>query len=99
MDRPMLERGPPDRRAASRADHVPPPVLAELGAGSILGEKPKHLAIEPRKEPTLGPGQPGGVLDEGLEHRLEIERGAADHLEHFAGRRLLLERDPQLAVA
>ena len=27
-----------------------------------------------------------------VEHRLQIERRAADHLEHLGGRRLLLER-------
>ena len=50
-------------------------------------------------ERTLGLAQPDRVLGQRLEHRLEIERGPADHLEQLAGRRLLLERHPQLAVA
>ncbi len=39
------------------------------------------------------------ILGQRLEDRLEIEGGPADHLEELTGRRLLLERDPQLAVA
>ena len=94
VDDPALERGPSDRRAASGADDVLSPVLAELGTGPIVRKKPEHLAVETRQQTALGPGQPGRVLDEGLEHGLEIERGAADHLEDFAGGRLLLQRDP-----
>ena len=99
MDSPTLESGSPDRRASPRADHVPPPVLAEFRTDPILRERLEHLTVESLKQPSLGPGQPRRVLDEGFQHGLEIERRAADHLEHFAGRRLLLERDPQLTVA
>src|SRR5438552_6890032 len=99
MDCSTLESGSPDRRASPRRDHVPPPVFAKFGTDPILRERLEYIAVESLKEPALGPGQPGGVLDEGLQHGLEIERRAADHLEHFAGRRLLLERDPQLTVA
>ena len=99
MDSPKLESRSPDRRASPRADHVPPPVLAEFGTDPILRERLKHLTVESLKQPSLGPGQPRRVLDEGFQHGLEIERRAADHLEHFAGRRLLLQRLRQLAVA
>ena len=85
--RPIVEPRP-------GADHVLSPVLAELGTGPIVRKKPEYLAVETRQKTALGPGQPGRVLDESLEHRLEIERGAADHLEHFAGGRLLLQRHP-----
>src|SRR5438132_3973167 len=99
MDRAALEGGPPDRRAASGTYHVPPPVLAECGTGPVVREKSKDLTVESREKAPLAPGQSGPVLDEWLEHGLGIERRAAYHLEHFAGRRLLLERHPQLVVA
>src|SRR5262245_1839684 len=46
----------------------------------------------------LSLAEPHSVLGHRLEHRLEIEGGPPDHLEELAGRRLLLERDSQLAV-
>ncbi len=98
VERPALEGGPTDCGAASRPDHVPLPELAVRGGSPVLREEPEHLAVEPRDEGPLGPGQPGRVLDQGLEHRLQIERRAADHLEHFAGRGLLLQGEPQLGV-
>jgi hypothetical protein len=92
MDRLALERGPPDRRSSSGTDHIPLPVLADLGRGAIPGEDPKHLAVEASQQPPLGPGQPGRVLDEGVEHRLKVERRATDDFQDFARGCLLLER-------
>src|SRR5262245_35523159 len=40
--------------------------------------------------------QSGGGLDQRVEHRLQIEGGAADHLEHVGGGGLLLQRLAQL---
>jgi hypothetical protein len=41
--------------------------------------------------------QPGGRLDQGIKHRLQIERRAADDLEHVGGGSLLLQRLVALA--
>ncbi len=65
----------------------------------MFGEKAEHLPVEPGDQGPLGSGQPRGILDEGVEHRLQIERRAADRLQHLAGRRLLLQRFRQLVVA
>src|SRR5215472_5671087 len=40
--------------------------------------------------------QPRGRLDQRIEHRLQIERRAADDLEYVGGGGLLLQRFPQL---
>jgi hypothetical protein len=37
-------------------------------------------------------GEPRRVLDQNLEHRIQVERRAADRLQHLARRRLPLER-------
>src|SRR6266545_7005260 len=56
------------------------------------------LTVEAVDETAFGLTQPDRVLGQRLEDRPEVEGGPADHLEDLAGRRLLLERDPQLAV-
>ena len=52
----------------------------------------KDLPVEPPDDPLIGVAESRGVLHEGSQHRLEVEGRAADHLEDFAGRRLLLTR-------
>jgi hypothetical protein len=43
-----------------------------------------------------GLAQPRRRLDKRIEHHLQIEGRAADHLEHVGGGGLLLQRFPQL---
>jgi hypothetical protein len=45
---------------------------------------------------TIGVAQPRRRFHQGIEHGLQIEGRAADHLEHVGGRRLLLQRLAQL---
>src|SRR5437773_7240622 len=59
----------------------------------------QDLTVEAEDQGAFGGAEPDGVLGQRLEDWLKIGRGAADHLEELAGRRLLLEGDPQLAVA
>ena len=63
------------------------------------GHDSQELTVEAEDQRTLGLAQPDRVLGQRVEDRLEVEGGPPDHLEQLAGRRLLLERDPQLAVA
>ena len=44
----------------------------------------------------IGIAKPDGRLAQRIEHRLQIEGRAADHLEHVSGGGLLLERFAQL---
>ena len=72
--------------------------LYQLRREPVVGCRAKYLAVKPQDDSTLSAAQPRRVLHEGFEHWLEVERRAADHLEHLAGRRLLLQRLGQLAV-
>ena len=71
----------------------------ELGGDVVGGHDPQNLTVEAEDQRALGLAQPDRILGQRLEDRLEVERGPADHLEQLAGRRLLLQRHPQLAVA
>src|SRR5262245_30236770 len=64
----------------------------------MVGHESQNLTVEALNERAFGIAQPDRVLGQGLEHRLELERGPPDHLEQLAGRRLLFERDAQLVV-
>ena len=92
------------RRAPSRcprpgADGILLDECSELGGGVVGGHPSQDLTVEAADERALGLAEPDRVLGQRLEDRLQIERRPPDHLEQLAGRRLLLERDPQLAVA
>ena len=71
----------------------------ELRGDVLDRHHPQHPSVEARDHRSLRLAQSDRVLGQGLEHRLQIEGGPPDHLEQLAGRGLLLERDPQLAVA
>ena len=94
-------RGRSARRGAlaSGRDGVPLDEVPELGGDVVSGHHSQELTIEAQDERPLGLAQPDRVLGQRLEDRLEVEGGPADHLEQLAGRRLLLEGHPQLAVA
>jgi hypothetical protein len=51
-----------------------------------------QLTVRPEDEPLLGRAKLRRVFDQSFENRLEVERGAADGLEHVGGGRLLLQR-------
>src|SRR5262245_36433591 len=66
---------------------------------SVVARHPaQNLAVEAEDECPLSLAEPHRVLGECLEDGLEIERGSADHLEQFAGRRLLLVRLADLSM-
>ena len=52
----------------------------------------QSLAVEAKDVRAAGPAQPRRTFDYSFEHGLEIERGAANDLEHASGGRLLLQR-------
>ena len=73
--------------------------LGDLGGGVVGGHHAQELPVEAEDERAFRLAQPDGVLGQRLEDRLEVEGGSPDHLEQLAGGRLLLQGDPQLAVA
>ena len=94
-----IEGGARRGAPASGGDRIPLDECYELGGGVVAGHPSQKLTVEAEDERALGLAQPDRVLGQRLEDRLEIEGGPPDHLEQLAGRRLLLEGDPQLAVA
>ena len=57
------------------------------------------LAIAPEDQCVIRLAQTRRRLDEGVEHRLQIEGRAADDLEHVGGGGLLLQRFAQIVCA
>jgi hypothetical protein len=53
---------------------------------------PKGVSFMEVERAEIGLTQPGRVRQHGLEHRLQVARRARDHLQHFGGRGLLLQR-------
>ena len=48
---------------------------------------------------VINPTNPGGALDDGIEHRLHVRRRAADDAEHLGRCRLMLQRLAQFCIA
>ena len=61
-----------------------------LRAAADEGE-PVDVIVELIDRPRIGAAQPDRVAHDGLEDGLQLERPAADDVEHLAGGRLLLD--------
>ncbi len=61
--------------------------------------EPQDIAIALEQPGVVGFAKPRCGFDEGIEHDLQIEGRAADHLQHVSGRGLLLQRLPQVVGA
>ena len=99
MDRAPLERDTPRAASTSCEDGIRLLERPQVRRQVVGGHEPHHLAVEPKDQRVLGFAQPDRVLGQRFEHWLQVEGGPPDHLEQLAGRRLLLEGHPQLAVA
>ena len=98
VNRPSLEGGARHGAAPPGLDGMALGECPVLRGDIVRGDESKYPTIEAEDHGAFGRTQPHRVLGERLEDRLEIERRPPDHLEQFAGRGLLLERGPQLAV-
>src|SRR6516225_8257294 len=63
---------------------------------SMMSPKHKRFALSQKDHRVIGIAQPRCRFHQRIEHRLQIERRPADHLEHVGGGGLLLQRLPQL---
>ena len=72
--------------------------LQKSSGRAMMGDDAQDATVEPIEERPLRRAQPRRVLGEDLEDRLEIERRAADDLQHLAGGRLPLQGFGQIAV-
>src|SRR5437867_12057076 len=98
MNGVALEQSSPDRGPAAGSKRILLDELSEVGRDLVRGGQPLQLSIEPVDDSTVGATEPRCVLDERLQDGLEVERGAADDLQDFAGGGLLLKRVGQARV-
>ena len=98
LDRAPLGAHAPDDPARPRLQRHARDVVA---VGLRRAERDLHavdVAVEDVDQPGVGAAQPHGLLQHRLEHRVELERRAAEHLEHLVGGRLALERLREVAL-
>src|SRR5262245_6979665 len=96
MNRAGLERCPPDQRAAARGNRVALDVLpVRIGKAMAVG-KMIGAILKTEYEGALGVTKPCRRCGQRVEHGLQVERRAANDLEHVGGGGLLLQRLAQL---
>ena len=94
MDGALLEQRAPGPRAGAGHERIAVHLGHDRGVGRIAVRNRGHEAavrIRPQDHAVHGVAQPRRVVDQDLQDRIEIERGAADRLEHLGGRGLLPE--------
>ena len=96
MNRVALQQDPPCERPPAACYGRCGCKLDELLGQSIVGGKLKTRTLRANDSSHIRLAQPGGRLDQRIEHGLQIERRAADDLEHVGGGGLLLQRFAQL---
>ena len=68
-----------------------PQARVDLGSKTEAGDPAENFTIAFEQPGLVGVAQPCHQFDQGIEHSLQIEGGAADHLEHVGGGGLLLQ--------
>jgi hypothetical protein len=91
MNWSVFDLDPAHERSSPTRDGVLLNELSELSGNSEVRRPSVDLAVKPQNKPCIGTTEPGGVFDERREHRVKIEGRAADHLEDFACRGLLVQ--------
>src|SRR6266446_1047438 len=76
-----------------------PDRLPRLGGEVVVRGQVHQPSVEANDETVDGRTEPRGARRNRLECRLDVGRGAADDAEDLAGRRLLLQRLGEVAVA
>ena len=90
--RPTSVPSPRRERHAGRCSRGRP------ASAPIANATPVDVAVEHVDQPGVGAAQPDGLPQHRLEHRLELERRAPEHLEHLGRGRLALERLGEVAL-
>src|SRR5262249_7374794 len=98
VNRSSLEGGAPRAALSSGRDRIPLDELSLRRREVARDHGSEKVTVEAEDRRVAGLAQSDRVLGQGLKDGLEIERGPADHLEQFTGRRLLLPRLDQLMV-
>src|SRR4030095_14883685 len=98
MNGSALDLDPAHERSSPTWDGVLLNELSELSWNSEVRRPSVDLAVKPQDKPCIRTTEPGGVFDERREYRLQIERRAADHLEHFTRGGLLFQGLGEITV-
>ena len=69
------------------------------GYGTKMSPRNHSVALMESQYHVIDPANPGGALDDGVEHRLHVRGRAADDAEHLGGCSLMLQRFAQFRVA
>src|SRR3990170_837710 len=72
---------------------------ADDGYGTKMRPRNKTVPLVESQPHVIDPTNPGGALDDGVEHRLYVRGRAADNAEHLGGCRLMLQGLAQFRVA
>ncbi|TKS58070.1 MAG: hypothetical protein EWM72_03243 [Nitrospira sp.] len=56
-----------------------------------MSPRNKTVPLAESQHHVIDPTNPGGALDDGIEHRLHVGRRAADDAEHLGSCRLMLQ--------
>src|SRR5262245_65639280 len=96
VDRALLHHGPSGRRAAVQSGRMFHGELTEVGVDAVHCRQTKKSAFESPNEGGVRLAQPSSRFYQRVEHSLQIERRAADHLEYVGGSGLLRQRLAQL---
>src|SRR5262249_11129976 len=99
MNGSALYLDPARERSSSTRDGILLNELSELSGNSEVRRPPMNLTINPQNEACVGAAEAGCVLNQRFEHRLQVESGAADHLQHFTCSGLLVEGFGEIAIA
>ena len=97
-------RGRRERGAChARVSSDPWLINTDLDAANRYGTKmsPRNhqVPLVESQHHVIDPTNPGGALDDGIEHRLHVGGRAADDAEHFGRRRLMLQGLAQFRIA
>ncbi len=99
VHRAELLEDPGQGRVRPGPDGSAPVVLDERRLGAPEGGGVVGLAVEEEQSAALRLAQPRGVVEDRVEHGLDVGRRARDDAQDLGGGRLLLQRLGQLAVS
>src|SRR6516162_8491809 len=85
-----LQQCAPGRGPAGERNRMLLHELNKFAGVLVAGGKPQQIAVGPRNRTHIRLAKPGSRLDQRVKYCLQVERRAADHLEHVGGGGLLL---------
>ena len=92
-----FEQGPSGDRSSLELNRNILDIIGKFTGEAVGSGAIEELPLLPGDGATVGLAEPRCGFDQRVQNRLQIERGAADDLEHVSGRGLLFQRLAQLA--